>query len=117
MSKTPKKPSPMIGRWRITEMGAWDGDYLDEEEPAFIQFKAGGMGEFHFGYVHGQMDCRIGERDGKPGVEWSWEGNDEDHAVFGRGWVVLQGDGSLSGMIFFHDGEESSFKADKSRAG
>ena len=26
------KTSPILGRWRITEMEAWDDDFLDEEE-------------------------------------------------------------------------------------
>ena len=116
MSKAPKKLPSIVGRWRITEMEAWDSDWSDEEQAGFIQFDAGDRGESHFGDIHSQVDYRIGERDGKPGVEWSWEGNDRDQAVFGRGWAVLQDDGSLTGMIFFHDGEKSSFRADKSRA-
>src|SRR6478672_10804864 len=54
MAKSKRKPeSPFTGRWRITSMSAWDNDYLDEEEPAYIEFKAKDGGEFHFGYVHG----------------------------------------------------------------
>ena len=26
---------------------------------------------FHFGYVHGQMDCQLTTRDGVPAVEWT----------------------------------------------
>lgn len=29
--------SPLIGKWRITEMELWDKDYLDMIEPADIQ--------------------------------------------------------------------------------
>ena len=43
--------SPLIGKWRITEMGLWDKEYLDMVEPAYIQFKANGLGEFKFGCV------------------------------------------------------------------
>ncbi len=35
------------------------------------------------------------ERDGRPGVEFSWEGNDECDLASGRGWAVLEEDGSL----------------------
>ncbi len=39
-------------------MTAWDQDYIDEEEESFFEFDEKGGGEFHFGYVHGNMDCR-----------------------------------------------------------
>ena len=35
------------------------------------------------------MDCREVERDGRPGMEFSWEGNDESDPASGRGWAVL----------------------------
>ena len=109
MSK--QKKSPIVRRWRITEMEMWDNEFLDQEAKAFLRFDPEGMGEFHFCYVHGLMDCRRTERDGKPAAEWSWDGNDEHHPALGRGWVVLQEDGMLEGMIFFHQGDESSFRA------
>ncbi|MDB5307266.1 MAG: hypothetical protein JWO38_1468 [Gemmataceae bacterium] len=60
--------NPFTGRWRIVSMSAWD-DYLDEEEPAFIEFGAKSGGEFHFGNVHGIMDSRVTTQDGQPAVE------------------------------------------------
>jgi hypothetical protein len=43
MAKSKRKPdSPFTDRWRITSMSAWDNDYLDEEEPAYIAFDAMG---------------------------------------------------------------------------
>ena len=95
-------------------MTTWDEDYFNEEQQAFIEFKDKGRGEFHFGYVHGDMDYRQTERDGEPAVEWTWEGNDEMDTVQGRGWAVLKGN-ELHGMIFFHQGEESGFVAKKSK--
>lgn len=107
MAKPKRVPeSPFIGRWRIVSTSAWEGDYLDEEEPAYIEFTARG-GEFHFGYVHGVMDCRPATRDGRPAVEWTWDGNDEMDPAQGRGWA---GD-ELHGMIFFHQGDETEFVA------
>lgn len=32
------------GKWRITETGTWDTDYLDLVEPAFIAFEQPGIG-------------------------------------------------------------------------
>lgn len=107
-----KAESPFTGRWRIASMSAWENDYLDEEEPAYIEFKAAGRGEFHFGYVHGVMDCRLTTRDGRPAVEWTWDGNDEMDPAQGRGWALMK-DGELHGMIFFHQGDESEFVASR----
>ena len=106
-----RKPKQSIqGRWDIVSMAEWDEEYLHEDVQAFIEFTTKGGGEFQFGYVQGQMDCRATEKDGKPAVESSWEGHDEDEQVFGRGWAVLDGD-ELTGMIFFYLGDESGFVA------
>ncbi len=51
-------------------------------------------------------------RDGQPAVEWFWDGNAEMDTVTGRGWAVLRGD-ELHGMLFFHQGDESDFKAER----
>src|SRR6185369_6080928 len=110
MAKKAKKENPFVGRWRIVSMSAWDEDYIDEEEEGFFEFDDKGGGAFHFGYVHGQMDCRLTTRDGQPCVEWSWDGNDELGPARGRGWPVLQGD-ELHGMLFFHQGDDSGFVA------
>jgi hypothetical protein len=40
IAKKAKPPNPFPGRWRIILMSAWDDDYLDEEEPAYIEFEA-----------------------------------------------------------------------------
>jgi hypothetical protein len=52
----------------------------------------------------GELDGPEAERDGRPGVEFSWEGNDKCDRASGRGWAVLEEDGSLRGRIFFHLG-------------
>ena len=109
---TPKPSSPFTGRWRIVSMSAWEQDYIDEEEEGYIEFDEKGQGEFHFGYVHGNLDCRLTTRDGEPAVEWSWDGNDEMDPAQGRGWAVVKGD-EIHGMIFFHGGDDSEFVAKK----
>ena len=60
------------------------------------------------------MDCRFEERDGKPLVEFSWLGSDESDDANGRGWAVLEEDGSLNGRIYFHQGDDSAFTATRS---
>lgn len=112
MAKKPMQPNPFAGRWRIILMSAWDEEFIDEEEEGYFEFDLKGNGEFHFGYVHGQMDCRLTTRDGVPAVEWTWDGNDEMDAVQGRGWGIVKGD-ELHGMIFFHQGDDSEFVAKK----
>ena len=84
-----KSKSPITGRWRIISMSAWEDDFLDEAVEAYIEFDDKGWGDFHFGNVQGQMDCRQTTRDGAPAVEWSWDGNAEMDAAQGRGWAVL----------------------------
>ena len=101
----------IAGRWRITETELWDRDALNLVAPAYIEFTGKGSGSFGFIAVQGEMDCREVERDGQPGVEFSWEGNDECDPASGRGWAVLEEDGSLCGPIFFHLGDDSGFTA------
>lgn len=104
--------SPILGEWRITTMEQWEQDYVDAEVKAYIRFDEGGGGEFQFGYVSGSMDCQFTERDGRPAVEWSWEGNDEMDEVSGRGWAALARDEKhLHGHIFLHGGDGSGFDA------
>jgi hypothetical protein len=110
------KTSHVTGNFLITWMEQWDDDYLNMEVPAFIRLdppdKHGAQsGEFQFGPVRGWLDCRTVSKDGKPAVEFSWEGEDEGDLVTGRGWAALDDDGSLKGRIFIHGGDDSGFVA------
>ena len=107
-----KSANPFLGRWLIEHMNQWDVEEESEELQAFIEFERSDTGQFQFPCVYGEMDCQITERDGKPAIEFSWDGHDEGEHVFGRGWVVLGGD-ELTGMLFFHLGDESGFTARK----
>ena len=98
------------GKWRITKMDIWDQEAIDLLGPAFIEFK-GARGQFRFIAVDGWMDCRHGQRNGRPYVDFTWDGNDECAPASGRGCVHLQKDGSLTGHIYFHPGDDSGFKA------
>ena len=98
------------GKWRITKMDLWGPEAIDLLGPAFIEFKGRG-GQLRFIAVEGQMDCRFGRRNGRPSIDFTWEGNDECDTASGRGWVTLQQDGSLTGHIHFHHGDDSGFKA------
>ena len=97
-------------------MEQWDQEYIDEEEEGYFEFTDKGQGDFHFGYVHGHMDCLLTTREGVPAVEWTWDGNDEMDPAQGRGWAVLDGQ-EINGMILFHRGDESRFKARRAKHG
>ncbi|MGW3473330.1 hypothetical protein ACWDKQ_33845 [Saccharopolyspora sp. NPDC000995] len=101
----------LAGRWRIVEMDEWDQDDVDLEGPGFIEFAEDGTGQFGFIAVHGWMDCRSTERDGRPCVEFSWEGHDEGDQVSGRGWATLAAEDTLEGHLFIHMGDDSGFRA------
>ncbi|WP_261570637.1 hypothetical protein [Frankia gtarii] len=101
----------LTGRWRIVEMDLWDEDAIDLVEPGFIEFTEGRAGELGFIAVRGWLDCRSTERDGRPLVEFSWIGDDDGDEVSGRGWAALGEDGTLAGHLYFHQGNDSGFRA------
>jgi hypothetical protein len=107
----------ITGRWRITEMDEWDSDAIDLIQRGFIEFGRDGLGQFGFVAVTGELDCRDAERDGRPGLEFTWAGSDEGTPASGRGWVVLNPDGSLDGHLYFHLGDDSAFHAVPPAAG
>lgn len=94
------------GKWRIVEMADYDDDFPDMMGPAYILF-GHTSGEFAFGCVTGAF-AGGGDHDA---VQFDWDGNDEMDEARGSGWAELQPDGSLSGEIRFHGGDEVSFTA------
>ena len=106
----------LAGRWRIVAMELWDADAIDLVGPGFFEFGRDRLGRLGFIAVEGQLDWREVVRDGRPGVEFTWEGGDDGDPVTGRGWAVLTGDDTLDGRIFFHLGDDSGFQAVRERA-
>jgi hypothetical protein len=112
MARGVRKPTTRLtGRWRIVKMSNWDRDAIDLVEPGFIEFTRDGTGQLVFIAVTGWLDCRPADRDGRPGVEFRWEGDDEGDQVSGRGWAVLVDDQTIEGHLFFHLGDDSTFRA------
>ena len=105
MAKYSPKPN-IVGRWLIESMEQWDRDIIDAEVRGYFEFDAKGSGDFQFGYVHGYIDYRPEERDGKPAVEFTWDGNDEMDPAQGHGWLMLDGE-KLKGKLYFHLGDDS----------
>ena len=108
---TSDTPRAVFGAWRIIEMELWDEDAVELMGPALIEFARDDTGRFRFIAVEGGMDCRHEQRDGRPHVEFSWEGDDDGDSAHGRGWAALADDGSLLGHIYFHMGDDSAFRA------
>ncbi len=97
----------LTGKWRIVEMDLWDTNFVDLVEPTYIAFDENGLGQFVFGAVTGGLDCR----DTPSGVDFTWQGHDEMDEASGSGWARLDPEGTLSGEIRCHLGDESGFKA------
>lgn len=94
----------VVGRWRIVDMDLWHQDAVDLVDPGFIEFATGSMGSLGFIAIQAGMDWRKAPRDGRPGVEFTWEGFDDGAPVRGRGWAMLDAEGSLRGHLYVHLG-------------
>lgn len=74
------------------------------EVPGHFTFEKDDRGDFQFGLVQGEMDCRVETGDRGSRIEFSWEGQDEMDPASGRGWAGIE-NGELSGRIIIHMGE------------
>ncbi len=99
------------GRWRIDDSDLWDRDALDLVGAAYVEFREDQTGSFRFIAVEGWLDYRPAEIDGRPGVEFTFEGTDEGDPVSGRGWAAQVESDELQLHIFFHMGDDSAFRA------
>ena len=88
------------------DLPGYEAGYVDMMGPAYILFGSA-TGEFAFGCVTGSFP---GGAD-TDAVQFNWDGNDEMDEVCGEGWAQLEPDGSLSGEITFHRGDEIPFIA------
>ena len=104
---THRKPSAVLGKWRIVETDQWDADYLDMVEPAYFQFDSNGRGEMVFGVIQAALDCKTSPTT----VFFTFEGNDEMDPISGAGSAEVTDNGMLEGRISFHFGDEAEFKA------
>lgn len=96
----------LIGKLRIVEMDLWDADYIDMLGPGHIQFDRDG-GHMAFGAVQIGLDCHHGV----DSVHFTFSGHDEMTEVSGDGDADLGPDGSITGEIRFHMGDEATFIA------
>ena len=103
------RQSPFAGAWRITWMSGWDQDYVDMGVPGHVTFGADRSGNFQFGMVQGQMDCKLDKRQPQC-IEVTWHGFDEGDELTGLGRAEIV-DGELRGRLFIHPGDDSAFRA------
>ena len=100
---------PMIGKWRTAGMEPWDSDFINLLGPGSMQFSPDGRGDFVFGAVQSGLDCHYGQAS----IHFTWTGHDEMGEASGDGDAQLENDGTLTGDISFHLGDESSFNANR----
>jgi hypothetical protein len=103
--------SLIVDTWRITNTELWDPDALDLVGEAFVRFGSEQLGELAMIALRADVDYRLETKDGKPGVEFSFEGDDEGDPCSGRGWAVLDDDNVLRGRLYIHRGDDSAFEA------
>lgn len=94
-------------------MSAWDEDYFNMEVQPYIKINSGGLGEFQFGLVWGQLDGKNTKIGQENIYSFSWEVNDECDPAFGSGWCKLKDDNTLEGEIQIHQGDSSTFLAER----
>lgn len=100
----------LSGKWRIVEIALWDREAMELLGSAFIEFR-GDRGRFRFIAVEGTMSCTHASRGGQLSATFTWQGNDECDPASGSGRATLRKDGSLTGHICIHQGDDSEFKA------
>ena len=105
----------LVGRWRIVETEVWAKKAHDLVVRAFLYFEEDDpTGALAMIAIRGSVHYYISEHEGKPLVEWTWQGLDEGRdELCGRGWATLDTDGKLRGRIYIHCGDESSFVAER----
>lgn len=101
----------LIGVWRIVEMDIWDVEAIELLGPALVHIEPDGHGRFGFIAVEGQLDWKSDDRPSTDRIAFTWEGDDEGSPVSGRGWATVSDNDHLVGHLYFHLGDDSSFRA------
>ena len=110
--ETHRDDADVTGRWRILEMDLWDQDALDLVAPAFIEFSPDHTGELGFIVVTGWIDWR---RAGADRTVLSSVGKEPTKGTrsAAEDGPNYHDDGVLRGHIYFHLGDDSSFRAER----
>lgn len=111
--KETKDHHGFIGTWHIYEMEMWDEEYFNMETQAYVDIQTNNMGEFQFGLVSGGLDGYVEKIGEIERFSFTWEGQDEMDEANGSGWLQLLSADEIEGLIDFHQGDRSKFKAKK----
>lgn len=95
------------GIYEIIEMEVWDKDAIDLVETGYISIN-GKKGQLHFICVDGKMEIQ----QQKDKYLFTWEGANECDPASGYGDFTCSGN-RLTGRIYLHDSDDSSFVAVK----
>ena len=77
---------------------------------AYIEVREGDLGNFQFGLVSGYLGGYL-EQEDKERFVFTWDGQDEMDPTSGMGWIRLTDEDQIEGLIHFHLGDRSKFKA------
>jgi hypothetical protein len=104
-----------IGTWHIYDMEMWDEDYFNMETQAYVEISPDNLGNFQFGLVSGYLDGYLEATDGTERFSFTWERQDEMDEANGSGWIRLVSTDEIEGLINFHLGDRSMFKAKRAK--
>lgn len=92
-------------------MSMWDEDYFNMETQAYLEIQPDNLGNFQFGLVSGYLDGYLEQIGAKERFTFTWEGQDEMDEASGNGWMELQEEDQVTGLINLHLGDSSTFEA------
>ncbi|HLL47358.1 MAG TPA: hypothetical protein VK399_11655 [Longimicrobiaceae bacterium] len=111
----PRHDHSFIGTWHIYAMELWNAYYFNMEVQAYVEVRTDNLGDFQFGLVSGGLSGYLEGEPPRQRFSFTWEGNDEMDPASGSGWLRLKGDDEVLGLIRFHLGDRSRFKARRVR--
>ena len=81
------------------------------EVQAYIEIRKGDLGDFQFGLIRGYLGGYWEQEEGKERFVFTWEGQDEMDPTSGMEWLRMTDEDEIEGLIHFHMGDRSEFKA------
>ena len=85
------------------------------ETQAYVEISPDNLGNFQFGLVSGYLDGYLEATDGTERFSFTWEGQNEMDEANGSGWLRLVSTDEIEGLINFHLGDRSMFKAKRAK--
>jgi hypothetical protein len=97
----------IVGKWRIVEADAWDQDYLDLVQPAYLHIGGGGSTEIAFGALTAGGECEYS----RTTIFSRFNGFDEGDEISGELSAELRDDGTIEIEISFDSGDDAILTA------